>query len=330
MPGLERAPADQLGEGLALDQLHHEERLLVLRADVVDRDQAGVVEPGQDPGLALVTQVQRVVADVGAEHLDGDLPGQDLVGGSVDVAHPATPEELAEQVRRPDGSPGRVCCCSQTLLLTMAKPRVSARWDAKPCVPSTCWTVSPGQHLAPASAETARTASAPWQGGVMAMSPPDERKAPAPALRAPANLVSRRAVTYWTVRAAEGWLLLLVGQVAWFWLDDSHRGLRVVALLVTVLVAAGHLAVMPRWRYRVHRWEVSPHRGLHPVRLAHPGAPDRADLADPDRRHPARAAGAAVRADQRHGHHRLGGRAAAIKGLDDADGANGSCASSPP
>ncbi len=80
----------------------------------------------------------------------------------------------------------------------------------------------------------------------------------APALRAPANLVSRRAVTYWTVRAAEGWLLLLVGQVAWFWLDDSHRGLRVVALLVTVLVAAGHLAVMPRWRYRVHRWEVSP------------------------------------------------------------------------
>jgi membrane protein YdbS with pleckstrin-like domain len=31
-----------------------------------------------------------------------------------------------------------------------------------------------------------------------------------------------------------------------------------VALLVTVLVAAGHLAVMPRWRYRVHRWEVSP------------------------------------------------------------------------
>ena len=48
------------------------------------------------------------------------------------------------------------------------------------------------------------------------------------------------------------------GQVAWFWLDDSHRGLRILALLVTVLVAAGHLVVMPRWRYRVHRWEVSP------------------------------------------------------------------------
>ena len=92
----------------------------------------------------------------------------------------------------------------------------------------------------------------------MAMSPPDERNAAAPALREPANLVSRRAMTYWTVRAAEGWLLLLVGQVVWFWLDDTHRGLRVVALLVTVLVAAGHLAVMPRWRYRVHRWEATP------------------------------------------------------------------------
>src|SRR6478609_9284616 len=57
-----------------------------------------------------------------------------------------------------------------------------------------------------------------------------------------------------------------------------------------------------------------PARGLHPVRLAHPGAPDRADLADPDRRLPARPDGAAVRAHQRHGHHRLRGRAAAHQG----------------
>ena len=42
------------------------------------------------------------------------------------------------------------------------------------------------------------------------------------------------------------------------WRDDTGRSLHVLALLVTVLVAAGHLVVMPRWRYRVHRWEVSP------------------------------------------------------------------------
>src|SRR3954462_11045731 len=92
------------------------------------------------------------------------------------------------------------------------------------------------------------------------MVPPEQDGygAPAPLLREPAHLVSRRAMTYWTVRAAEGWLLLIAGQVVWFWLDDSRRGLRVVALLLTVLVAAAHLVVMPRWRYRVHRWEVSP------------------------------------------------------------------------
>jgi membrane protein YdbS with pleckstrin-like domain len=119
-------------------------------------------------------------------------------------------------------------------------------------------SVDPVNRTPPASGETTRTGSAPWQGGAMAMPPPDERNAPAPPLREPVNLVSRRAVTYWTVRAAYGWLLLLVGQAVWFWLDNSHRDLRVVALMVTVLVAAGHLVVMPRWRYRVHRWEVSP------------------------------------------------------------------------
>ncbi len=71
------------------------------------------------------------------------------------------------------------------------------------------------------------------------MVPPDQDGygAPAPLLREPAHLVSRRARTYWTVRAAGGWLVLLVGQVAWFWQDDSHRGLRILALAVTVLAA---------------------------------------------------------------------------------------------
>ena len=52
--GRQRSAADQVRERLSLDQLHHEERLLVVRADVVDRHQPGVVEPGEDTGLALV------------------------------------------------------------------------------------------------------------------------------------------------------------------------------------------------------------------------------------------------------------------------------------
>jgi membrane protein YdbS with pleckstrin-like domain len=31
----------------------------------------------------------------------------------------------------------------------------------------------------------------------------------------------------------------------------------VIALALTLLAAAGYVVIMPRWRYRVHRWEVT-------------------------------------------------------------------------
>jgi membrane protein YdbS with pleckstrin-like domain len=76
-------------------------------------------------------------------------------------------------------------------------------------------------------------------------------------LRDPAHLVSPRAVAFWTVRAVIGWLFILAGQLFWFVLSPDHAGLQVAALSLTLLVAAAHLIVMPRWRYRVHRWEVT-------------------------------------------------------------------------
>ena len=76
-------------------------------------------------------------------------------------------------------------------------------------------------------------------------------------LRDPAHLVSRRAVAYWTVRAVPLWTLVLVGESLWLWSSREHSGLRVVVLGLTVLSAVAHLSVMPRWRYRVHRWEVT-------------------------------------------------------------------------
>jgi uncharacterized protein len=78
------------------------------------------------------------------------------------------------------------------------------------------------------------------------------------ALRAPRHRVSPRAVWYWTVRAVPGWLLLVAVQVVW-WLVVPDGAWHVWALAATVLVALAHLAVMPRWRYAVHRWEVAPH-----------------------------------------------------------------------
>ena len=81
---------------------------------------------------------------------------------------------------------------------------------------------------------------------------------PALSLRAPRHRVSRTAIRYWRVRAAAGWLVLVAAQVAWLLLDDSHRGLHVTALAITVVVGLAHSIVMPQWRYRVHRWEVAP------------------------------------------------------------------------
>lgn len=93
----------------------------------------------------------------------------------------------------------------------------------------------------------------------MGSSPPDGRHASAVGLqlRPPAHHVSPRAVLFWTVRAVWGWLVLLAGQVVWLVLTDDHRALRWIAIVVTVVLAATHLLVMPRWRFRVHRWEAT-------------------------------------------------------------------------
>lgn len=77
-------------------------------------------------------------------------------------------------------------------------------------------------------------------------------------VREPENLVSPRAKAYWALKATIGWLVLVVGQaVAWFLVDEPSRW-QLVALVLTVVVAIAEVAVMPQWRYRVHRWEVTP------------------------------------------------------------------------
>ena len=76
-------------------------------------------------------------------------------------------------------------------------------------------------------------------------------------LRDPAHHVSPRAIMFWTVRSVPGWLLVMAGQGLWFVVARDNAALRFAALAATVLFAATHLIVMPQWRYRVHRWEVT-------------------------------------------------------------------------
>ncbi|WP_236796517.1 PH domain-containing protein [Amycolatopsis sp. GM8] len=75
-------------------------------------------------------------------------------------------------------------------------------------------------------------------------------------LRPPANRVNRRAVLFWTTRAALGWLVPLIAELLWLVLGDGGTPLT-TALVITAVIAIAHLLVMPQWRYRVHRWETT-------------------------------------------------------------------------
>jgi membrane protein YdbS with pleckstrin-like domain len=74
----------------------------------------------------------------------------------------------------------------------------------------------------------------------------------------PAHLPSRRAPLRWAVGGVIPWLLLAAGEVVWYALDTRMPWLHVVIGAATVLGVVIAAAVVPMWRYRVHRWELSP------------------------------------------------------------------------
>ncbi|MCO6005587.1 PH domain-containing protein [Actinoallomurus purpureus] len=76
-------------------------------------------------------------------------------------------------------------------------------------------------------------------------------------LRPPRHLVSTKAVGYWTLRALGGWLAVVAVQVVWMLNDGGHARWHVAGLILTGVLGAAHVIVMPRWRFRVHRWEVT-------------------------------------------------------------------------
>lgn len=93
------------------------------------------------------------------------------------------------------------------------------------------------------------------QGGTGTM---DGVTQPAVSLRAPAHLVDPRAKTYWAVRALAGWAVIAGVQVV-IWIATTHPDAwHPIVLVITVVLALAHVIVMPRWRYRVHRWEATP------------------------------------------------------------------------
>jgi membrane protein YdbS with pleckstrin-like domain len=77
-----------------------------------------------------------------------------------------------------------------------------------------------------------------------------------PGLRVPGNRVSRRAISYWTARAVLGGGTIVLAEVG----AAAGSGFSAAwdsAIAATAVVMAARALIMPRWRYRVHRWEVT-------------------------------------------------------------------------
>lgn len=75
-------------------------------------------------------------------------------------------------------------------------------------------------------------------------------------MRPPANQVHPRAVLWWTLQGAAFWGVLVVAVgVGQYFAGSPLWMLLVLGALAVVAVA--DLIIEPRWRYRVHRWEVT-------------------------------------------------------------------------
>ena len=88
-----------LGEVAPLDELHAEVALAVVLADLVDRDDARVVEQRDGLGLVLEPPQLGVVGQhAGLDHLEGDGPVEADLPGLVDDAHAAAAQLLLDLV----------------------------------------------------------------------------------------------------------------------------------------------------------------------------------------------------------------------------------------
>jgi membrane protein YdbS with pleckstrin-like domain len=89
--------------------------------------------------------------------------------------------------------------------------------------------------------------------------PPPDQTPPdplLPGLRVPGNRVSPRAIRYWTARAIVNGLIIVGIEVVVIVTSGAAAGWW-IAVAATAAAGAAHAVIMPHWRYRVHRWEVT-------------------------------------------------------------------------
>ena len=78
-------------------------------------------------------------------------------------------------------------------------------------------------------------------------------------LRPPRHRVSSRAIIWWTTQAALEVTAVLIPLLVTLLLWTDARPWLVPATVAVALIGLGYLLVMPRWRFRVHRWETTAH-----------------------------------------------------------------------
>ena len=76
-------------------------------------------------------------------------------------------------------------------------------------------------------------------------------------LREPAHRVSPQAVPFWTVSALLGDAMVVIAAVVAYVVVPDVPGWTLLLVLLVALGAIAHVVLMPRIRYRVHRWEVT-------------------------------------------------------------------------
>ncbi|MBA8823114.1 hypothetical protein FHX42_000443 [Saccharopolyspora lacisalsi] len=89
------------------------------------------------------------------------------------------------------------------------------------------------------------------------MSEPHERPTEAVRLRPPRHRVERRAIAWWTVQAALSVVPVLIVLAVLSRMLPAVRYWLLLALLVVGVLGIAYVAVMPSWRYRVHRYETT-------------------------------------------------------------------------
>ena len=99
LAGRERAVREQLAQRPSFDELHREVDRRVDRADVVNRDDVGMIQRRRAAGFLLEPGPAHLVSgDLGEQHLDGDLAPEARVPRPVDLAHAAGAERRNDLV----------------------------------------------------------------------------------------------------------------------------------------------------------------------------------------------------------------------------------------